>query len=72
MEFEGSASVTVDADKIRIKVLGDILLIAAAGSSTLRIFEMEKAQKNASEIASLNVGEQIEDIEFAIRTALRS
>jgi hypothetical protein len=56
---------TVDADKIRMKVLDNALIIATAGASFLRIFEMTKAADAPSEIASLNVGELIQDLEFA-------
>jgi hypothetical protein len=55
----------VDADKLRLKVLEETLLVAAAGASFLRIFEVPYGEDEASEIASLNVGEPIQDLEFA-------
>jgi hypothetical protein len=65
LESEWIAPETIDADKVRMKVLSEELIVAAAGASFLRIFEVPNGEGESSEIASLNVGETIQDLEFA-------
>jgi hypothetical protein len=56
---------TIFADKIRIKAMKEFLLIAGAGDSHLQIFIVAQGSAAPREIVSIDLGEAIDDLEFA-------